>query len=232
VAGISGIGPASGTAAARRAEERRSALLASLPLAFRRRLALGVFRAIGREPVADLSTSHPGFEPIFSSLLAGAARSAAQSAASSAARSAASSGRAVAPGAVPEAGGAQPGGVVVRWRAAPGGAGVERRGRALFVTVSPSWVADVWAWGAAAVDGWVVLEVVRRPSLDRLVVRGLSPGADEDGGGVRPSLRPALRYASIRRVGDGWRLEDGAGSSCARSRRASATAFPSQSLLK
>jgi hypothetical protein len=195
-------GPVPGTTAARRAEERRSALLASLPLALRRRLALGVFRAIGREPVPDLSTSHPGFVPIFASLLTEAARSAGSI------------------GPVPGEG-RGPG---VRWQAGPDAAGarVERRGRALFVTVSPGWVADVWAWGAAAVDGWLILEVVRRRSLDRLLVRGLPPGEEV----------AALRYAPIRRDGGAWRVEQVAGSSCARSRRASTTAFPSQSLLK
>jgi hypothetical protein len=190
-------GGSTGSAAVRRAEERRSALLASLPLAFRRRLALGVFRSIGREPVPGLSTSHPGFEPIFSSLLTEAARSA----------------RAAAPG---RSGTERD----VRWRPLPAdrAAGVEVRGRTLFLSVSPGWVADVWAWGVAVVDGWLVLEVVRRPSPDHLVVRALPPAAG----------LVALRCAAIRRVGDRWRVEDGAaGSSCTRRRLASATAFPS-----
>ena len=184
----------------RRADERRAALLASLPLAFRRRLALGVFRAIGREPAPDLSTSHPAFEPVFGSLLTGAVRAAGL------------------PG-----GGPAPGGGDVRWRLAPEGvaATVELRGRTLFVTVSAGWVAEVWAWGIAVVDGWLVLEVVRRCSTDRLRVRAVAPAP--------PGRAAALRYAWIRRDGARWRLDDAApaGSSCARRRRASATAFPS-----
>ena len=45
---------------------------ASRPLAFLPRGGASVvFRAIGREPVPDLSTSHPAFEPVFGSLLTG-----------------------------------------------------------------------------------------------------------------------------------------------------------------
>jgi hypothetical protein len=199
------VGSASGTTAARRAEERRSALLTSLPLAFRRRVALGVFRAIGREAVPDLSTSHPGFEPILGSLLVPALRSAGLG-----------------------SGGTTDGRVPVRWRPAAAGssAAVEIRGRTLVVSVSPGWAVDVWAWDLAVVDGWFVLEVLRRRSVDHVAVRAVPPPAERTAAGD-------VRYASIRRLGGRWRVDDDrAGSSCARSRLASATALPSQSLLK
>lgn len=147
-------------------EERRSALLASLPLELRRRLALGVFRAVAREPDRDRSASHPGFAPIFASLLQGAVRRSAL---------------------------ADRGDLHWRLAVADGRAVVEPWGRGVALTLSAGWVADVWAWGLAVVDGRLVAEATRRWSVDRVGVRvvagevgsvALAPAVAERRGGA------------------------------------------------
>jgi hypothetical protein len=135
---------AGGTPTARLAEERRSALLASLPAGFRRRLALGVFRAIAREAAAGHSTSHPGFEPIFASVL----HEALQAAGLTPARR-------------------------WRLAAAGEPASAGTVGRSLLLVLSPGWVVDVWAWGLAVVDGHFVLDVITRRSACEVTVRAL-----------------------------------------------------------
>jgi hypothetical protein len=158
------------------AEERRSAVLASLPLGFRRRLALGLFRSIGREPDADRSTSHPGFGPIFSSLVLDAAR------------------RAGVGGAGPGSRGAND----VRWRLVGPcrAASASTAGRrSILLALRPGWVAEVWAWGLAVVGDRFVLDVIERRTLDEVRVRAVSVGTD---GRVVPEV------ATVRREDADW----------------------------
>lgn len=172
--------PGTAGRAARLADERRTALVASLPLAFRRRLALGVFRSIAREADAALaaSASHPGFAPVLGSVL----------------------GRAASASLPPAAAGLP---VDQRWAlTGPGGpAGVEGRlganGGWLRLGVSAGWVAEVWAWDLALVDGHLVLEVVDRPRRDRADVRLVRWSVDG---------RPALVDATVGRRAGGWRI--------------------------
>jgi len=164
---------------ARLAAERRTAVVSSLPLDFRRRLALGVFRAIAREPDGRASGSHPGFAPVFTSLLG---------------RAAAAS--------LPSSSVGLP--VDQRWAlVGPGGpAGVDghlgAHGGWLRMAVSAGWAAEVWAWGLALVDGRLVLEVVDRPTRAEAKVRLVK--WSEAG---RPRLVPAT---VVRTPGAGWRL--------------------------
>ena len=164
--------PESGRAA-RLAAERRAAVVASLPLAFRRRLALGVFRAIAREPDGHRSGSHPGFAPVFTSLL----------------------GRAASASLPPAAAGLP---VDVRWTLlGPGGsAAVDGRlgahGGWLRMAVSAGWVADVWAWDLATVEGHLVLDVVDRSSRAEARVRVVR---------WSEAARPRLVTATTRRMG-------------------------------
>jgi hypothetical protein len=178
-----GVGAAAPTAdgrAARLAAERRAAVVASLPLAFRRRLALGVFRAIAREPDGRRSGSHPGFSPVFSSLLGRAAAASLPAAAGASGRPVDQRWTLVGPG-VPAA---------VDGRLGP-------HGGWLRMDVSAGWVADVWAWGLALVDGGLVLEVVDRSDRVTAEVR-LVEWSDVG--------HPRLVVASVASSGDrGWR---------------------------
>jgi hypothetical protein len=164
--------------ASRRADERRASLLASLPVEFRRRLALGIFRSVAREPDDRPSASHPSFAPVFGSLVTSAVR--------------ASLGRELVGGALD-----------VRWSLSPtgGSSGVDgrrgERGGWIGFRLSPGWVPEVWAWGLAVVDGHLVADVVDRRS--RRLVEADLVSWDRAG-------RPQLSRRSVRRTASGWHL--------------------------
>jgi hypothetical protein len=136
-----GAGAPSATVVGRRAEEARLAALSSLPVEFRRRLALGVFEAISREPDRDRSGSHPSFAPVFGSLVGRAVRAARLPRASADA-------------------------LDVRWTLLSQSEPVSVEGSctarlaAIRLGLSASWVAKVWAWDLAVVDGQLVVDAV------------------------------------------------------------------------
>jgi hypothetical protein len=176
------------TVTARRAEEARAAALSSLPVAFRRRLALGVFQAIARELDVDGSGSHPSFAPVFGSLIDRAARGLSPPCREAANRPAPN--------------------LTVRWSLVPQeraafveGGCIGSTSAWLHLGLHASWVAEVWAWDLAVVDGQLVVAVARR-SLCRARVGVVDWTGD---GQVRLSWRTACRGPGGREC---WRLAE------------------------